>query len=109
MSLGFGFMFPRLVGLDFVAEGIKEGIRTPFNKAIRFYSVTGDRGAGRAAFSAVSFSEVADNPTCRMLSRQKICNPNSRNKSPDPQALRNMEPIASQIEPSTSFKIFFHH
>jgi hypothetical protein len=66
MSLGFGFMFPRLVGLDFVAEGIKEGIRTPFNKAIRFYSVTGDRGAGRAAFSAVSFSEVADNPTCTM-------------------------------------------
>ena len=71
MSLGFGFMFPRLVGLDFVAEGIKEGIRTPFNKAIRFYSVTGDRGAGRAAFSAVSFSEVADNPTCTMAQSLK--------------------------------------
>ena len=71
MSLGFGFMFPRLVGLDFVAEGIKEGIRTPFNKAIRFYSVTGDRGAGRAAFSAVSFSEVADDPTCTMAQSLK--------------------------------------
>jgi hypothetical protein len=69
MSLGFGFMFPRLVGLDFVAEGIKEGIRTPLNKAIRFYSVTGDRG--ELHFSAVSFSEVADNPICTMAQSLK--------------------------------------
>ena len=68
MSLGFGFMFPRLVGLDFVAEGIKEGIRTPLNKAIRFFRL---REIGELHFSAVSFSEVAVNPTCTMAQSLK--------------------------------------
>ena len=74
MSLGFGFMFPRLVGLAFVAEGIKEEIRTPFNRQYGFIRLREIGEQMGLHFSTVgdAVQRVADNPTRTMAQSLKI-------------------------------------